>query len=87
MKAANVMTLMVLLMAVTSACGASPEEVCAKQAELIKKAGGEAPSDADLKKCESSMEKKKEMKGIFGYREFANCIMDAESLEATEKCK
>lgn len=84
MKVLNLSLIAVILS--TTACAASPEDVCKKQVELVKKAGIPV-SDEELKECVSSMTSKKEMKGYFSYRTFAGCIMDAESLTDAEKCK
>lgn len=68
-----------------TACGPSPDKVCDHMTSLIEKEAGDAVKP-DKAKCVKSAERKKEMKGIFGYGEWAKCIVAADSLEAADKC-
>ena len=78
--------LFLLFVSTLTACGASPEDVCEKQAKLLEDEGIEI-SDEELKECVSDQEKKKEIKGIFGYKDYSNCVMDADNIEAALKCE
>jgi hypothetical protein len=72
---------------VSVACGASPEAVCDHIIELAKKEGGEeAAKGLDRAECIKSGEREKEMKGMMKWREQANCVTDATTLEAAMKC-
>ena len=72
---------------VAAACGASPEAVCDHIIELSKKElGEEAAKGLDRADCIKDAEREKEMQGMVKYREQANCVMDATTLEAAMKC-
>ena len=68
-----------------TACGASPQEVCEHMGKLATEGSKDAPTP-DTAECVKSVESKKEMQGLMKYREWANCVVDAKSLEAAEKC-
>lgn len=80
-------TLAGILVALTTlvGCAPSPQDVCDHMNELVTKEAPDAPKP-DTAECVSSVESKKEMKGLFKYRDWANCVVDATSLEAAEKC-
>jgi hypothetical protein len=68
-------------------CGASPDAVCDHMIELAKKELGEEAAKAMPKaECVKDAERQKEMAGMMKWREQANCVMDAQTLEAATKC-
>ncbi|MEM6296550.1 MAG: hypothetical protein AAGA54_35115 [Myxococcota bacterium] len=67
-------------------CGASPSELCAHVKEVAKKEAGDAAAEAATEGCEKRFERAKEMKGLIKYREVANCVMDAQTLQAISDC-
>jgi len=85
MSRATALILIVLALFIT-ACSPSPEEVCNKMKSLASDADITV-SDDDLKECVKDEERKKEMKGIMKYGDYANCIMDAKDIKAAVECK
>lgn len=72
-------------LATATGCAPSPQDVCDHMSELVTKGSGDAVKP-DTAECVSSVESKKEMKGLMKYRKWANCVVDASTLEAAEGC-
>ena len=77
----------VLLATLAAGCGAAPEEVCGHIEEVVKKEAGDDPAKAAIDGCEFQWNMRKDTKGIFQYKELADCVMDANDLETLAKCK
>ena len=76
-----------LLGVLVAGCGAEPAEVCKHVEEVVtKEAGAEVAKEA-IDGCEFTWQMRKDTKGIFQYKELADCVMDAENLDALSKCK
>lgn len=76
-----------LVCSFTAACGAPPEEVCAHIKEVVEKEAGPEGAKAATEGCERSWKWKNETKGIFSYKSAADCMMDAETVDALGNCK
>lgn len=68
-------------------CGASPEDVCGHIEEVVKKEANEEAANKAVDGCEFTWQMRKDTKSIFKYKELADCVMDADSVEALSKCK
>lgn len=68
-------------------CGASPEEVCGHIEQVVSKEAGDEAAEAAIDGCEFQWKMRKDTKGIFQYKELADCVMDADDLEGLSKCK
>ncbi len=95
MKTRHLFVSVLVALAFTVGCAASPEDVCDHTAKLMAK---EMPAEADKAKteeavkkfkeeCVKSVSKRKENMGYFKYRTQSRCIMKAETLAAATKCK
>ncbi|MCH9688869.1 MAG: hypothetical protein K0V04_45975 [Deltaproteobacteria bacterium] len=68
-------------------CGASPEDVCGHIEEVVtKEINAEAGKQA-ADGCDFKWKMRKDTKGLFQYKELADCVMDAKSVDALSKCK
>lgn len=67
-------------------CGASPDDVCNKQVELAEKAGMEVTGDLK-EECINDETTKKDLKGMFKYKDYSSCIMESSTVEEAAKCK
>jgi hypothetical protein len=76
-----------LVAALAAGCGAAPPEVCAHIEEVVKKDVGDEAAKAAIDGCEFKWNMRKDTKGIFQYKEMADCVMDASDLESLAKCK
>jgi hypothetical protein len=76
-----------LLAAVATGCGAAPAEVCGHIEEVVKKEAGDEAAKAAIDGCEFKWNMRKDTKGVFQYKELADCVMDASDLDALSKCK
>ncbi len=76
-----------LLATLAAGCGASPQEVCGHIEEVVKKEAGDEAAKAAIDGCEFQWKMRKDTKGIFQYKELADCVMDAKDLETLAKCK
>jgi hypothetical protein len=75
-----------LLSVLVAGCGAEPAEVCKHVEEIVtKEAGAEAAKEA-VDGCEFTWQMRKDTKGIFQYKESADCVMDAQNLDQLAKC-
>lgn len=82
---ALVLTLGVLTL---GACTPSPSKLCDHMNEVVKKELGELPPEF-ASECIEEAERTKtklQRKGPGEYRNFANCVMDATTLEAMDGC-
>jgi hypothetical protein len=75
------------LVAVLSACGPSPEEVCDKTISLAKGAGMAATELPDRTACIKDEERAKEMKGMMKYKSSRACVMAAKTAADLAACK
>jgi len=76
-----------LLILAVAGCGASPEEICDHQIEVVKKElGDDAAKELDRGECVKKYEFKKDMKGLSKWSKFSSCIMEADSVDALDKC-
>ncbi len=79
----------VLLALGVTACGPSPEAVCDHAISLAKAEVGEKATESALgsrEKCIASETRRKEMQGLFKYRENNACLMDAKTWADATKC-
>lgn len=76
-----------LLTAVATGCGAAPAEVCGHIEQVVKKEAGDEAAKAAIDGCEFQWSMRNDTKGIFQYKELADCVMDANDIDALAKCK
>ena len=76
-----------LLAVFAAGCGAAPAEVCGHIEEVVKKEAGDEAAKAAVDGCEFKWDMRKDTKGIFQYKELADCVMDASDLDSLSKCK
>ena len=77
---------LVALGLVASGCAAEPREVCDHMGEVVRKDLGAPAADEVTDGCEFTWRMRKETKGVFQYKQMADCVMDADSADALEKC-
>lgn len=70
-----------------SGCAAEPGEVCDHMGEVVRKDLGSSAATDLTDGCEFTWQMRKETKGLFQYKEMADCVMDADTAEALGKCK
>ncbi len=70
-----------------AACGASPADVCGHVEEVVTKEISAEAAKAAVDGCDFKWKMRKDTKGIFQYKELADCVMDADSVDALSKCK
>lgn len=72
-------------------CGPSPDDVCKHTFELVKAETGEAAANTviggDMARCVKSEEQRKELRGIFKYKENNKCLMAAKTWKEAQACK
>ncbi len=78
--------LAVCLASLTAGCGASPQAVCAHMKEVVSKESGDAAATAAMEGCEKKWERSKEIKGLINYKEKADCVMDATTMQQISEC-
>lgn len=84
MKAAVPVLLSVLML---PGCGASPQDICAHKKEVVEKEVGEGAAREAVDGCEFTWKMRKETKGVFQYKKLADCVMDADDVDALSKCR
>ena len=89
MKSSIRLPLAILALALV-ACAPSPEEVCDHALGLAKAEVGDKAAEAALgtrDECVKSETRRKEMQGMFKYKENNACLMDAKTWSAVAQCK
>jgi hypothetical protein len=68
-------------------CAASPEEVCEHIEDVVaEEVGREAATDA-IDGCTFTWQMRRDTKGLFDYKELADCVMESDDLETLAECK
>ena len=77
----------ILVAALLAGCGAAPEDVCSHIEEIVTKEAGAGAAKEAVDGCEFTWSMRKDTKGVFQYKELADCVTDSESLEQLAQCK
>jgi len=71
-------------------CGPSPDDVCSHTFDLVKAEAGEAAANkaigGDMASCVKSETQRKELRGMFKYKENNACLMAAKSWKDAQAC-
>lgn len=86
MSALRTLVTFSLLAAAATGCGAAPADVCGHIEEVVKKEAGEEAAKEAIDGCEFQWQMRNDTKGIFEYKKLADCVMDAQDLDALSKC-